>query len=201
MKNKQHAILFSALIVLTTAQSKAEEPVNAGNASSEFFYLADRYHVVSTKPAPNGQLAATYRIVSTPESFGVHFERAVELYEQGPSAALKILEELEIEIAQNPGSISARVLKARTLKGTNRCKEALLVLEELDGIADANQMISGSAELIRAECQFYEGKYVQAERTINVFERFFPDSSENRKFVPWLKSQIGKKLHPPKEPV
>ncbi|RYD84376.1 MAG: hypothetical protein EOP84_05650 [Verrucomicrobiaceae bacterium] len=192
---KRHLAPLSAFIFFAFAQ--AQTKTESDSTADQYFYRTDRYQVVSKKGNPGGLMAATYRIVSEPEVVGAHFERAAELYEQGPSKASRIIEELDLEIMLNPASVSARVLKARTLKGTNRCKEALIVLDELDTITYANQMISGSAQLLRAECQYYEGEYSKAERTIDVFERFFPDSSENRRFVPWLKSQISLKLDPP----
>jgi hypothetical protein len=111
-----------------------------------------------------------------PESGGKHYQRAIELYAGGPDAAAAILSELDLEIADYPDSVSARVLKARVLKGTDRCKEALVALDDAERILEAQQSISGSVKFLQAECLYYERRYAESRRILTAFRAFMQSS-------------------------
>lgn len=128
------------------------------------------------------------------EPTGPHFTRAVELYAGGPDAAPAVLAELDLEIADHPDSMQARILKARTLKGTNHCKEALVVLDDADRIAEAADFISGGAKFLRAECFYYEGRYAESKRILTAYWAFMTRSPSAKKKYDELLAMVERKL-------
>ncbi len=135
-----------------------------------------RYKVVEVTGEKGDQMAQRYSRVSTPEPGGAHFDRAIVLYAQGPDAADEIIAEADLEIAQFPGSVSARLLKAKVLKGTNHCKEALAVLDDAERILEANQEIAGSVKYLRAECLYHTRPIRGIDATADGIRRIHEDA-------------------------
>ena len=73
---------------------------------------------------------------------GVHYDRARELYAEGPSKAAEILAELELELAEHPDSLEALSLKATTQIGIGEFESALKTLDRFDEINDKSDTMS-----------------------------------------------------------
>ncbi|WP_297831701.1 hypothetical protein [Thermomonas sp.] len=142
--------------------------------------LVTRHRNIETDSLGEGRLAARYRVAESVEPTGPHLAQAIALYKNGPSSAPGILRELDLEIEDFPNGVSSRVLKARTLKGVNRCQEALTVLAELEAITSKNGEIVGDAELLRAECLYFTGSYLEANQTLNAYNAFFQANPTSR---------------------
>jgi predicted Zn-dependent protease len=156
-----------------------------------------RYKVVEVTGEKGGQMAQRYSRVTTPEPGGAHFVRAIELYAQGPDAAKDIIAEADLEIAEFPDSISARLLKAKVLKGTNRCKEALAVLGDAERILDAHQEIAGSVKYLRAECLYHQGQYAESKQLLTAFAAFMKTSDGQSKRYDELLAKVEAGLATP----
>jgi tetratricopeptide (TPR) repeat protein len=141
-------------------------------------------------PKANAPVSA----VPAESSPGPNYKRALELYAKGPSAAKEILDALELEIAANPTFINAYVLKARTLKGVNQCKQALRALDQANRVASAQSRISGDAQLLRAECLYYERQFTEAQRVLEVFASVMPDTPEAKHKYEWLQQQLAERI-------
>src|SRR5690242_18638224 len=147
--------------------------------------------------APAGaaeELAQRYRAADGEETGGAHWQRALELYSQGPDAAPQILAELDLEIADNPKTLQARILKARVLKGTDQCKEAIAVLDDADEIAEKGEFISGGAKFLRAECLYYEKQYTEAKQILTAYWAFMNGSPSAKKKYEELDARVDKAL-------
>ena len=125
---------------------------------------------------------------------GPHYAEAVRLYRQGPDFAEPVIVELDKEIEDYPSSASARILKARTLKGIGRFDEALAVLDELSELTSSRNTISPSAQYLRAECLFHKGDYVGAKAAIEPFQAFFQSPPVARKQYEELMVRINARL-------
>jgi predicted Zn-dependent protease len=142
-----------------------------------------------TGESPNA-MAARFSVVTEVEPTGEDYRRALELYEQGPSAADAILAALAEEMKKFPDAISAPVLQAKVLKGTNRCHDALAVLRALNERLNGREIVP-MAELLEAECLYYTGKRDEARKII-VSKRVMLDTTpELREKLLWLEGKLG----------
>jgi hypothetical protein len=156
--------------------------------------LVTRHKNFKTDSVGGNRLAASYRAVELSEPTGPHFAQAIEYYKKGASAAPEILRELDLEIAEFPEGVSSRVVKARTLKGIDRCPEALAVLTELETITSRNSEIVGDAEFLRAECLYLTGKYFEANQSLTAFWAFFQANPTSKKKSEQLAAAVEKAL-------
>jgi predicted Zn-dependent protease len=141
-------------------------------------------------------MAQRYSQIETREPSGAHYARAWALYARGPETAESALSELDLELSENPGSISARVLKAWTLKGTDRCPEALAALDDAERILEARDEIAGSAKLVRAECLFYAGHAEESKRLLTAYSAFIRQSPSSIRKYDELLAKVEKRLAP-----
>ena len=110
-----------------------------------------------------------------------HVAKALELYKQGPSAAPQILAELDLALADDPKDFGALMLKAITLKGTDRCKDALVVLDTIDKVLAEEKRIDGGASFQRAQCLYYEKRYAEAKRLLHAYVAFMRKDTTDSK--------------------
>jgi hypothetical protein len=135
-----------------------------------------------------------YRSMDSREEAGPHYQRALDLYAKGVGAAPAIIAELDLEIADHPQSMQARILKARVLKGTDRCEEALVVLDDADAIADAGEFISGGAKFLRAECLYYGKRFAESKAILTTYGAFMTTSPAGRNRYDELRTMVDEAL-------
>ena len=125
---------------------------------------------------------------------GVHYDRARELYSEGPSKAAEILAELELELAEHPDSLEALSLKATTQIGIGEFEAALKTLDRFDEINDKSDTMSPGGIFLRARCLYHMGKYEEARLRLEPFWAFFQDDPKSKARYDQLMAAIMAKL-------
>ena len=136
-------------------------------------------------------------VVQAEDESGAHYERARELYDQGPSKAPEILAELDKELAEHPESLRALSLKANVEIGIGEFETAMKTLDRYMEIGRKGGNIAPHGYYLRARCLYHMGEYEKARVTLEPFWAFFQDSDESKARYDRLMNAIMAKLPPP----
>jgi hypothetical protein len=136
-----------------------------------------------------------YRFVDAPpEKTGSHYEKARELYRQGPGKAKEILGELALELAENPESTQALSLQAYTQIGTGAYDDAMTTLDRHDEVTARQKRISPTAILLRGRCLYFMGRHRDAKIKLERFWAFFQGDPEQKakydELLGWINAEL-----------
>lgn len=127
-------------------------------------------------------------------SAGEHFDRARELYKDGPSKAKEILTELDLELRDHPEDVKAYLLKAMVQMGTEDTTAALKTLDEAAKEDAKAKSIHREIHFLRARCLCQDGDFAAAKKALQPFSGFFMDDAASEARYDQLMATIEEEL-------
>ena len=123
-----------------------------------------------------------------------HYARARELYKGGPSKALEIIAELDLELRERPNNIEAHILKALTQMGINKLDDAIATFDAAEKEAQKAKTIYKNIPFYRAQCLYYKGAFAEAKKSLKPFSGFFLGDKDEEARYDNLMDAINSKL-------
>jgi tetratricopeptide (TPR) repeat protein len=120
-------------------------------------------------------------MLAAPLAFaGKHFDKALELYKKGPSAATQVISELNLELKENPEDHEAHMLLAMTQRGMAKFDDSLATLDKLEKIHKKNGSLYPWLYMLRAENYYFKKDYKVTKKILDTYWAYF-ESSEDLK--------------------
>lgn len=120
---------------------------------------------------------------ATTQAGNAHFERARELYKEGPSKAKEILSELDLALHDQPEEVPIYLYKAMVQMGTDDTKGALTTLDDAEKADVKAGTIHAGVHYLRARCQWQAGDFEAAKKSVEPYSAFFMrDPKEEAKY-------------------
>ena len=124
------------------------------------------------------------------------YDRARELYKQGPKKGPEIISLLRAHIHENPKDDKALRLLGITLYGIKKPAEALPILERVIDIAKENNSIAPSILMLKARALYDLDRKYECKRILEIYWAFWQDDEELKKRYEWYFPRVNDTKNP-----
>ncbi|MDF9833959.1 TPR repeat protein [Ereboglobus sp. PH5-5] len=130
---------------------------------------------------------------------GRHFDKALELYAKGPSAANQVISELELELKDNPENEQALVLLAIVQRGQAKFDDSIETLKIAENIYIKKEKLNPQIYMLIVENYYFKKDYKKTKELLTAYRALFQDSEELKTKWNALSEAVEKALDEPEK--
>ena len=124
------------------------------------------------------------------------YDKARELYKQGPKKGSEIVSLLRAHILDNPKDEKAIRLLAITLYGIEKPAETLPVLEQAIDLASESDEIAPSILMLKARALYDLDRKYECKRILEIYWAFWQNDEELKKLYEWYYPRVKEMKEP-----
>jgi len=130
---------------------------------------------------------------------GQHFDTALDLYKKGPSAANRVISELNLELKEDPGNRKALMLLAITQRGIAKFDDSLATLKKVEQMDLKNKTLDPQLYMLIVENYYYKKDYNKTKELLTAYRGIFQGSEDLMAKAKALSEAVEKALPSTKE--